>query len=230
MYKLLLPTGMIALLLSALTLAAQTPPDTTRTAPKQPPATTPQKTAPDRGAIQTDKPPSKSDAKSDKQTRRRRHNRVYLGVCTIPVEDMSNRMRRKLKLKDTDGVIVVEVMPDSPAEEAGLKHGDIITHVNGKLIEDEDELCDDLNQLGPGKTVKLDVCRDGKKQEIKAELDESPAQEFAPPHSGLEPGFQERFSGRERELLERIDHLERRLYHLENHLQDLERNRSARGQ
>ena len=223
----LLPTGMIALLLSALTFAAQTPPDTTRTAPKQPPA---KKPAPDRGASQTDKTPSKSDAKSDKQTRRRRHNRVYLSVCTIPVENMSNRMRRKLKLKDTDGVIVVELVPDSPAEEARLKHGDVITHVNGKLIEDEDELCDDLNQLGPGKEVKLNVCRDGKKQEIKAELEETPPQEFAPARVGPEPGFEERFSGRERELLERIDHLERRPYHLENRLQDMERSRSVRGQ
>lgn len=233
MYKLLLPAGMIALVLSALTLSAQVRQELPQPDSKQPPATAPQKAVnPDRGVAdtdKTDKAPSKS-AKSDKQTRRRKHCQVYLGVCTIPVEDMSNRMRRKLKLKDTDGVIVVEVIPDSPAEEAGLKHGDVITHVNGKLVEDEDELCEDLNKLGPGKTVKLDVCRDGKKQEIKAELEEVPAHEVAPAHFQPEPGLEERSPGREQELLQRIDHLERRIYHLENRLQDMERARSVRGQ
>jgi len=233
MYKLLLPAGMIALLLSALTLSAQVRQELPQPAAKQPPATAPQKTStPDRGVTETDKTdkaPSKA-AKSDKQTRRRKHCHVYLGVCTTPVEELSNRMRRKLKLKETDGVIVVEVVPDSPAQEAGLKHGDVITHVNGKLVEDEDELCEDLDQLGPGKTVKLDVCRDGKKQEIKAELEEVPAQEHAQARFGPEPGAEERFPGRERELLERIDHLERRLYHLENRLQDMERGRSVRSQ
>jgi membrane-associated protease RseP (regulator of RpoE activity) len=228
MYKVLLPAGMIALLLSALTLSAQVRPELPQPAPKQ----TPKAAPPDRGVAdidKTDKAPAK-DTKPDKQTHRRKRCQVYLGVCTMPVEEMSSRMRRKLKLKDTDGVVVVEVVPDSPAEEAGLKHGDVITHVNGKLVEDEDELCEDLNQLGPGKTVKLDVCRDGKKQEIKAELDEVPAHALAPAHFQPEPGFDERFSGREQELLQRIDHLERRIYQLENRLQDMERGRSVRGQ
>jgi len=231
MYKLLLPAGMIALLMSALTLSAQVRQELPQPVPKQPPATAPQKAVnPDRGVTETDKTPSKNTTKSDKQTRRRKHTRVYLGVCTIPVEDMSGRMRRKLKLKDTDGVIVVEVMPDSPAEEAGLKHGDVITHVNGKMVEDEEELCDDLNRLGPDKPVKLAICRDGKKQEITAELEESPAQELMPAHYGPEQGFDDRGHGRERDLLERIDHLERRLYQMENRLLDMERSRTVRGQ
>jgi len=227
MYKWLLPTGMIALLLSALTLSAQVRQDSTLPAPKTAP---PKTVAPDRGVTDADKTPSKAPTKSDKQTRRRRHSRVYLGVCTLPVEEMSNRMRRKLKLSNTDGVIVVEVMPDSPAEDAGLKHGDVITHVNGKLVDDEEELCDDLNRLGPDKPVKLAVIREGKKQEITAELEEGTAEEMMPAHHGFDAGFEGRGMGREHELLERIDHLERRIYQLENRLQDMERGHSVRNQ
>jgi len=219
---------MVALLLSALTLSAQVRQELPQPAPKQTSTSAqPKTTAPDRGVIDTDKAPTK-DAKSTKQAKRRRHSRVYLGVCTVPVEDMTSRMRRKLKIKEDDGVVVVEVMPDSPAEEAGLKHGDVITHVNGKLVEDEEELCDDLNRLGPDKPVKLDICRDGKKQQITATLEEGPAGEIMPAH--FAPGIEEGFRGREHELLDRIDHLERRIYHLENRLQDVERGRSVRGQ
>jgi len=228
MYKWLLPTGMIALFLSALTLSAQVRQELPQPAPKQTSTVTqPKTTSPDRGAIDTGKAPSK-DAKSTKQARRRRHSRVYLGVCTVPVEDMTSRMRRKLKIKEDDGVVVVEVMPDSPAEEAGLKHGDVITHVNGKLVEDEEELCDDLNRFGTDKPVKLDICREGKKQQITANLEEGSIDELIPAH--FTPGGNEGVRGREHELLDRIDHLERRIYHLENRLQDMERGRSVRGQ
>lgn len=228
MYKLLVPTGLIALMLSALTLSAQV----RQPLPQPAPATSAQKTLPpERGVTDSGKTAEKAtprkEGQSDKQTRRRRHSRVYLGVATIPVEDMSNRMKRKLKLKNDDGVMVVEVMPDSPAEEAGIRHGDIITHVNGKLVDDEDELCDDLNKLGPNKPVKLAVLREGEKKEITAELEEGPAGEMGSSFYGPEAGHGG-MSDREHELMQRIDHLERRLYHLENLLMDMDRGHSPR--
>lgn len=239
MRKLLLPAGMIALLLSALTLSAQVRQAPTQSAP--PPSTTSQKAVPSQpGATRTEKKPSKTTTGESKSARRRRkRNHVYLGVCTVAVEDMPSRVRRKLKLNNTEGVIVVEVMPDSPAEEVGLKHGDVITHVNGKLIEDEDELTDDLNKVGPDKPVKLSICRDGKKQEVTAELEEGSAhQEWATIHGqsqGWEPErygnefeTEDRMPGREHQLLERINHLERRLYNLENRIHEMEQNRSVR--
>jgi membrane-associated protease RseP (regulator of RpoE activity) len=221
MSRFLLPAGMVALLFGAFTLAAQVRDD-----PRQSTAVPPQ-------------PPSKAGAAdkavidggilrpADKQGQRRRgRNRVYLGVLTVPVEDMSKRTLKKLKLANTDGVYVIEVMPDSPADDAGLKHGDVITHVNGKLIEDEEELVKDLNQVGAGKPVKLTVFREGKKQEIKAELDEAPAGEHAGPAGGEEQ--MEEVMGMCHHNAQRLEHLERKISRLEKRLAEMEKGRSAK--
>src|SRR5579871_729980 len=132
MYRVLLPTGMVALVITAMLYSAQArqeaPP-----APPAPPENAQKARTPEKGVMPLDGPKGQRGAK-----------RVYLGVFTVPVEDMTGGTRRKLKLPSSDGVYVIEVMPDSPAEKAGLKHGDVITHVNGKLVDDEDELVDDL--------------------------------------------------------------------------------------
>jgi membrane-associated protease RseP (regulator of RpoE activity) len=164
---------MEALAFSALSLFAQV-----RETP-QPPAPPKQQTVtPDKG-VTTDLP-----ATPEKKTRRS-HKRVYLGVYTVRLEDMNSRTRRRLKLKHTEGVVVVEVMPDSLADEAGLRHGDVITNVNGKAVEDEVELRKDLNRQGPDKPVKLSILRDGQKRDITVKLEEGSAEEFAPPSAAV---------------------------------------------
>jgi membrane-associated protease RseP (regulator of RpoE activity) len=170
----------------------------------------------------------KDKAVSDKTARRHKgQKRVYLGVYTVPVEDMSSRMRRRFQIKETEGVVVVEVMPDSPAEDVGLRHGDVITHVNGKLIEDEEELSKDIHQVGAGKEVKLTVIRDGKKREMTAELEEGPAEAFS--EHGFGHGEGQEFNGpAAHESKLRIEQLERKIARLEKRLEELERNQSGK--
>lgn len=210
MYRLLLPTGLVALLVGAMVFAAQV-----RDPQKAPPTVNPEK-----GVISGEKAPAGKPAQPH-----RKRSRVYLGVFTVPVEDINNRARKKLKLPSSDGVYVAEVLPDSPAEEAGLKHGDVITHVNGKLIEDEDELVKDLNEVGPGKQIDLTVYRDGKKQNLKAELDEIPAGEASALFNQGEGN--EEVMGMFHENAQRIEHLERKISRLEKRLSELEKSRSS---
>jgi hypothetical protein len=218
MYRYLLPTG-AAFLLGALTLSAQD-----REKPATPDLPRPAAASPKKGVT-----PDR-DIPADKAPRRRAHSRVYLGVYTIPVEDMSRRVKKRLNIKEEDGVVVVEVMPDSPADEAGLRHGDVITHVNGKLIEDEDELCEDLNEMGPGKKVTLTVFREGKKKEVTAELEEgageSPQGPFAE-NGGPAPGGGA-ITTTSQERLRRIERLERKISRLEKRLEELEKTQAAK--
>lgn len=221
MSRLLSLLGGLALLASASLLFAQV-----RDEPAPQPKTPPKAVAPDKGLRTPDKA-----APSDKQTKRRSRSRVYLGVYTVPVEDLSGRVKKRLKIDGEDGVVVVEVMPDSPADDAGLRHGDVITHVNGRAVEDEEELSEDLNRLGPGKEVKLNICREGKKQDVTAKLEEAPTPDFG----GAAPfgeegsnagGGQPAVSGHER--LMRIERLERKIARLEKRLAELEKSQSAR--
>lgn len=214
MYRFLLPTGMVALAASALLLAAQV-----REAPQKP-------LTPPAANRQNAAAPEKGVVPKENAQQRRGAKRVYLGVFTVPVEDMTGSTRKKLKLPNNDGVFVIEVMPDSPAEEAGLKHGDVITHVNGKLVDDEEELVQDLHQVGAGKKVDLTVIRDGKKEEIKAKLGEINARALGS-GAGPDEGDDEVIGMCEHNA-ECIERLERRITRLEKRLSELEKSGSSK--
>jgi membrane-associated protease RseP (regulator of RpoE activity) len=217
MSRLLLPILGVAFFWSAWAISAQNP-DRARQAPPAPDK--PKVVTPDRGV--------KDNITSDKPARpHKARKRVYLGVYTVPVEDMSSRMRRRLQIKETEGVVVVEVMPDSPAEDAGLRHGDVITHVDGKRIENVEDLSKDLNQLGAGKEVKLSVIREGKKREMTAELEEGPAEAFSERGFGRgeAPEFDDQAANEGRQ---RIEQLERKISRLEKRLEELERNQAGK--
>ena len=61
-----------------------------------------------------------------------------------------------------NGVIIAEVTPGSPADQAGLKVGDAITAVDGKEIKSGDELVSDIASRKPGSKAKITYMRNGK--------------------------------------------------------------------
>ena len=73
-------------------------------------------------------------------------------------------------LPDTDGVVVSEVNPGGPADEAGLETGDIIREVDGYKIEDNLDLIARISSHQPGDKVRLKVFRDRKEVSLTATL------------------------------------------------------------
>src|SRR5262249_19538309 len=59
---------------------------------------------------------------------------AFLGVLTLPVDDMGPATRDHMGLEDAEGLVVIETVPHSPASRAGLRHGDVITAINGREI------------------------------------------------------------------------------------------------
>ncbi len=76
---------------------------------------------------------------------------------------------------DSAGQPVDPIRPNSPAAAAGLKDGDIITAVEGTAIDADSPLDDILTQYAPGRTVALEILRDGQKQTITLTLGTRPA-------------------------------------------------------
>jgi serine protease Do len=60
------------------------------------------------------------------------------------------------------GVIVANVRPGGPADQAGLKTGDAITEVNGKKVANGNELVGEISTLAPGTKAKIAYLRNGK--------------------------------------------------------------------
>jgi serine protease Do len=80
------------------------------------------------------------------------------GKLGLRVDSLDARMRRRLNLPDdVDGVVITDVQDLSPADEAGLRAGLVITRVNSRPVSSPDELTRLVQKLGSGDWVKLYV-------------------------------------------------------------------------
>jgi serine protease Do len=68
------------------------------------------------------------------------------------------------------GVIVANVRPGGPADQAGIKQGDAIVTVDGKPVKNGDELVNEISGLKPGSKAKLGFLRNGKEQEASVTI------------------------------------------------------------
>ena len=78
------------------------------------------------------------------------------------------------KLDDTRGVIITEIVEDSPASKAGLQPGDIIREVDGFKIENYETLKGVLQNYKTGETISMKTLRENKKHNIKMKLERRP--------------------------------------------------------
>ncbi len=89
-------------------------------------------------------------------------DRGYLGVFLQP---LTEKLARSFGVDpDLKGALVGDVIPDSPADRAGLKPGDIITDFEGASVESGDELRRRVASTEAGSRVELKFLRDGKPQ------------------------------------------------------------------
>ncbi|MBC8097502.1 MAG: Do family serine endopeptidase, partial [Akkermansiaceae bacterium] len=93
------------------------------------------------------------------------HGRVVRGFMGVNIQDISPGLAEKFELKDRQGALVSAITPDSPAEDAGLKSGDVILEFDGRPVIDSRHLKLQAAQTGPGKEVPVKVSRDGKIKE-----------------------------------------------------------------
>ena len=93
--------------------------------------------------------------------------RGYLGVHIQPV---SQDIADGLGLKTATGAIVDQADPGTPAAEAGLRPGDVITKLNGQTVKDAADLTRHVGALKPGDKVELSFLRDGVEKSVNLAL------------------------------------------------------------
>jgi Do/DeqQ family serine protease len=98
-------------------------------------------------------------------------SRGYLGIL---IQDVTPDLAKAFNLSSTDGVLVGDVSADSPGAKAGLRNGDVVVAVNGQSVTDAQDLRLRVSQIAPGTSVRLDIMRDGQRQQINATLGELP--------------------------------------------------------
>jgi len=110
--------------------------------------------------------------------------RGWLGVQIQPVTaDIAN----SLGLKTAAGAIVDEPQSGSPAAQAGIKSGDVITAVNGAQVKDARELARTIGMMAPDTSVKLDLVRNGEPRSVTATLAQVPNEQQAKADDSAQP-------------------------------------------
>jgi S1-C subfamily serine protease len=99
--------------------------------------------------------------------------RAYLG---INMSDVSSGVAEEQDLPVDSGAIVAEVVPDTPAEDAGFEQGDIIVKIDGQETAGSNDVAEAVAGSQPGETVEVELYRDGELQTIEVELGERPDQ------------------------------------------------------
>lgn len=98
--------------------------------------------------------------------------KVVRGYLGVNITDVTAEHQEAFNLPSREGALVHDVMDGSPAEKAGLKHGDVIVAINGKAIKNQRELIDTVSSMPPGTKVELEIIRDGKRKKLTATLGE----------------------------------------------------------
>jgi serine protease Do len=100
---------------------------------------------------------------------------VARGFLGVGVETLSADLAEALGLKkDARGVVINTVTPDSPADKAGLRRGDVILSINDRTILSLQDLRLFVSQLAPGTEVEVKSVRDGKERTTKVKLGSLP--------------------------------------------------------
>jgi serine protease Do len=98
--------------------------------------------------------------------------RVARGWLGIAVQPANDDMAASLGAEGAIGVVVNEVVPGSPAQEAGLEPGDLITEVGGAKVRTPGELVATIGQRMPGSELAITAIRAGEREEFNATLGE----------------------------------------------------------
>lgn len=100
--------------------------------------------------------------------------RSWLGVY---IQEVTPEIAEQFDLTEAKGVLVGDVIEDSPAEEAGIKRGDIIAKVNDEEVNSPEELQGKIRSIEIGEKANVEVMREGKEITLVVKIGEMPTLE-----------------------------------------------------
>ncbi len=101
------------------------------------------------------------------------HGKVTRGFVGITIQSLDAAIARAFDLETPEGVLISEVMEDSPAAKAGLKEGDIITMADNRKMLNSNQFLGFIASKSPGDQIRFKVIRDGKPIDISVNVGEA---------------------------------------------------------
>ena len=111
--------------------------------------------------------------------------RVTRGWLGVSIQPLTPELARSFNAKEGKGVLVSDVVPDSPAAKAGVKPGDILLEFDGKKMEAPSDLQRAVGLAVPGQDAKLRIWRELAEKTVDIKIGESQEdREGSPPRQG----------------------------------------------
>ena len=107
-----------------------------------------------------------------------KYGKVTRGYLGVMIQNVTPALAGEFDLKTNTGALVGDVVPNGPADSAGLRDGDVILRFNGTKVADSQSLRMSVADTAPGTTVPLQVWRNHSTKDLEVKV-------------GLQPGVQE---------------------------------------
>jgi serine protease Do len=95
---------------------------------------------------------------------------VRRGKIGAYIQELTPDLARELGLKDQTGVLITEVIPDSPADRGGMRAGDVVVKLDGHKIESAAHFRNRVSLTQPDTVATLKVVRDGEKKTLRVTI------------------------------------------------------------
>jgi serine protease Do len=102
--------------------------------------------------------------------------KVIRGWLGVTIQPLTPDLVKQFNIGDEKGVLVGDVVEDSPAEKAGIERGDVIVEFDGKKVEDVVNLRNMVANTLPNEEVTINLIRDGKPKTVKVKIAEMPVE------------------------------------------------------
>jgi serine protease Do len=107
-------------------------------------------------------------------TELRDKGRVTRGWLGVSIQPLTPELARSFGSKDAKGVLINEVMADSPAAKAGLKPGDILLEFEGRPMEGPGDLQRAVGFFSPDRSAKVKILRDQAEKTVEVKVGQAP--------------------------------------------------------
>jgi len=99
---------------------------------------------------------------------------VTRGWIGASVQELTPELAESFKLGDLKGVLITDVMHNSPADLAGVKAGDILLSIDGKPITNWSTMLETVANLPPGKVAPVKLVRNGAEMVMQVKIGKRP--------------------------------------------------------
>jgi serine protease Do len=96
--------------------------------------------------------------------------RVVRGWMGVSIQPITEDLARTYRMPEAKGAVISDVTDNSPADKAGLEPGDVVVEVDGRQVEDNNDLSRYIASKAPGTTVRLKLLRNGSDKNVSLTL------------------------------------------------------------